>query len=140
MCPDRAVHAPPPLDNIQSCNIKSPDTYANCHRYDQSAMNILLNNKFNCQALRQSGGCTTWLEGHWSSKDMLRNKSTVQITFIFIDFRVCDFAFAFKTQTHPAFRVVYLAGLVVFQSKNKKWLLAIVRYDKRLIKSDNWFL
>ena len=23
---------------------------------------------------------------------------TVQITFIFIDFRVCDFAFAFKTQ------------------------------------------
>ena len=25
-------------------------------------------------------------------------KNTVQITFIFIDFRVCDFAFAFKTQ------------------------------------------
>ena len=27
--------------------------------------------------------------------------STVQITFIFIDFRVCDFAFAFKTQNAP---------------------------------------
>ena len=26
---------------------------------------------------------------------------TVQITFIFIDFRVCDFAFAFKTQNVP---------------------------------------
>ena len=26
---------------------------------------------------------------------------TVQITFIFIDFRVCDFAFAFKTQNAP---------------------------------------
>ena len=25
-------------------------------------------------------------------------RRTVQITFIFIDFRVCDFAFAFKTQ------------------------------------------
>ena len=32
--------------------------------------------------------------------------STVQITFIFIDFRVCDFAFAFKTQAHNAFRVL----------------------------------
>ena len=31
-------------------------------------------------------------------------QSTVQITFIFIYFRVCDFAFAFKT--HPAFRVL----------------------------------
>ena len=31
---------------------------------------------------------------------------TVQVTFIFIDFRVCDFAFAFKTQTHPAFRIL----------------------------------
>ena len=30
---------------------------------------------------------------------------TVQITFIFIDFRVCDFAFAVK-KTHPAFRVL----------------------------------
>ena len=29
---------------------------------------------------------------------------TVQITFIFINFRVCDFAFAFKT--HHAFRVL----------------------------------
>ena len=27
--------------------------------------------------------------------------NTVQITFIFIDFRVCDFAFAFKTQNAP---------------------------------------
>ena len=27
--------------------------------------------------------------------------TTVQITFIFIDFRVCDFAFAFKTQNAP---------------------------------------
>ena len=26
---------------------------------------------------------------------------TVQITFIFIDFRVCNFAFAFKTQNAP---------------------------------------
>ena len=26
---------------------------------------------------------------------------TVQITFIFIDFRVCDFAFAFNTQNAP---------------------------------------
>ena len=26
---------------------------------------------------------------------------TVQITFVFIDFRVCDFAFAFKTQNPP---------------------------------------
>ena len=33
---------------------------------------------------------------------------TVPITFIFIDFRVCvcDFAFAFKRKTHPAFRVL----------------------------------
>ena len=29
------------------------------------------------------------------------NRITVQITFIFIDFRVCDFAFAFKTQNAP---------------------------------------
>ena len=28
-------------------------------------------------------------------------RHTVQITFIFIDFRVCDFAFAFKTQNAP---------------------------------------
>ena len=28
-------------------------------------------------------------------------KYTVQITFIFIDFRVCDFAFGFKTQNAP---------------------------------------
>ena len=27
--------------------------------------------------------------------------NTVQITFIFIDFRVCDFAFAFKTPNAP---------------------------------------
>ena len=36
------------------------------------------------------------LENHFSW-----NKCTVQITFIFIDFRVCDFAFAFKTQNAP---------------------------------------
>ena len=34
--------------------------------------------------------------GHQSS-----SPHTVQITFIFIDFRVCDFAFAFKTQNTP---------------------------------------
>ena len=33
-------------------------------------------------------------------------EATVQITFIFIDFRVCDLAFAFKRKTHPAFRVL----------------------------------
>ena len=30
-----------------------------------------------------------------------QGRGTVQITFIFIDFRVCDFAFAFKTQNAP---------------------------------------
>ena len=30
-----------------------------------------------------------------------QTRPTVQITFIFIDFRVCDFAFAFKTQNAP---------------------------------------
>ena len=29
------------------------------------------------------------------------NSRTVQITFIFIDFHVCDFAFALKTQNAP---------------------------------------
>ena len=29
------------------------------------------------------------------------SQDTVQITFIFIDFRVCDFVFAFKTQNAP---------------------------------------
>ena len=33
--------------------------------------------------------------------DSINNEHTVQITFIFIDFRVCDFAFAFKTQNAP---------------------------------------
>ena len=33
--------------------------------------------------------------------DIYRYMYTVQITFIFIDFRVCDFAFAFKTQNAP---------------------------------------
>ena len=33
--------------------------------------------------------------------DYTPNLDTVQITFIFIDFRVCDFAFAFKTQNAP---------------------------------------
>ena len=32
---------------------------------------------------------------------VLMSLTTVQITFIFIDFRVCDFAFAFKTQNAP---------------------------------------
>ena len=32
---------------------------------------------------------------------MFGEECTVQITFIFIDFRVCDFAFAFKTQNAP---------------------------------------
>ena len=32
--------------------------------------------------------------------------NTVQITFIFIDFRICDFAFAFETPNDPAFRVL----------------------------------
>ena len=32
---------------------------------------------------------------------MIYTLHTVQITFIFIDFRVCDFAFAFKTQNAP---------------------------------------
>ena len=36
----------------------------------------------------------------WSLGDFLR--ATVQITFIFIDFHVCDFAFAFKTQPQNA--------------------------------------
>ena len=31
---------------------------------------------------------------------------TVQITFIFIDFRVCDFAFGLKRKAHTAFRVL----------------------------------
>ena len=32
------------------------------------------------------------------SKTSSQSRHTLQITFIFIDFRVCDFAFAFKTQ------------------------------------------
>ena len=35
----------------------------------------------------------------------LRDQDTVQITFIFIDFRVCDCAFAFKT--HPVLNAFY---------------------------------
>ena len=31
----------------------------------------------------------------------LKLSRTVQITFIFIEFRVCDFEFAFKTQNAP---------------------------------------
>ena len=41
--------------------------------------------------------------------------STVQITFIFIDFRVCDFAFAFKTQNAPCisrFKRVFIFRLI----------------------------
>ena len=44
---------------------------------------------------------TIWrLVGLWGSWRRW-GLSTVQITFIFIDFRVCDFAFAFKTQNAP---------------------------------------
>ena len=40
--------------------------------------------------------------GDSSSSCLLRlTTHTLQITFIFIDFRVCDFAFAFKTQNAP---------------------------------------
>ena len=45
--------------------------------------------------------------------------STVQITFIFIDFRVCDFAFAFKTQNAPCvsrFKRVLLSDRFQFAS------------------------
>ena len=35
------------------------------------------------------------------STNLWKDRHTVQITFIFIDFRVCDFAFAFKTQNAP---------------------------------------
>ena len=36
-----------------------------------------------------------------STPVILMSIITVQITFIFIDFRVCDFAFALKTQNAP---------------------------------------
>ena len=39
--------------------------------------------------------------GLTNSKQNTFDSLTVQITFIFIDFRVCDFAFAFKTQNAP---------------------------------------
>ena len=39
------------------------------------------------------------IKGQFSQLSVL--ETTVQITFIFIDFRVCDFAFAFKTQNAP---------------------------------------
>ena len=45
--------------------------------------------------------------------------NTVQITFIFIDFRVCDFAFAFKTQNAPCvsrFRRVLFSDRFQFAS------------------------
>ena len=37
----------------------------------------------------------------WKSTGRSLSFDTVQITFIFIDFRVCDFAFAFKTRNAP---------------------------------------
>ena len=37
----------------------------------------------------------------WPSIRVVIVQLTVQITFIFIDFRVCDFAFVFKTQNAP---------------------------------------
>ena len=46
----------------------------------------------------------------WDTKSEQGNRGyngyTVQITFIFIDFRVCDFAFAFKTQNAPCVSVL----------------------------------
>ena len=46
---------------------------------------------------------STWLYTFKVEINFVKNAqaSTVQITFIFIDFRVCDFAFAFKTQNAP---------------------------------------
>ena len=41
------------------------------------------------------------LKSATSGKSFKSPASTVQITFIFIDFRVCDFAFAFKKQNAP---------------------------------------
>ena len=48
---------------------------------------------------------------------------TVQITFIFIDFRVCDFAFAFKTQNAPCvsrFKRVYYQTYFNLRFKRKR--------------------
>ena len=45
--------------------------------------------------------CPAWFASELYGKDHLEEVHTVQITFIFIDFRVCDFAFAFKTQNAP---------------------------------------
>ena len=49
--------------------------------------------------------------------------TTVQITFIFIDFRVCDFAFAFKTQNAPCvsrFKHVYFQTDFNLRFKRKR--------------------
>ena len=51
------------------------------------------------------------------------NTATVQITFIFIDFRVCDFAFAFKTQNAPCvsrFKRVLFSDRFQFAFKRKR--------------------
>ena len=40
------------------------------------------------------------------SKAFIKKSPTVQITFIFIDFRVCDLRLRLKRKTHPAFRVL----------------------------------
>ena len=53
----------------------------------------------------------------------LTNVGTVQITFIFIDFRVCDFAFAFKTQNAPCvsrFKRVLFSDRFQFAFKRKR--------------------
>ena len=58
---------------------------------------------------------------------------TVQITFIFIDFRVCDFAFAFKTQNAPCvsrFKRVLFSDRFQFAFKRKR--------DVRLICKRVW--
>ena len=44
---------------------------------------------------------TTWQIHSAAIWVVNQSESTVQITFIFIDFRICDFAFAFKTQNSP---------------------------------------
>ena len=74
---------------------------------------------FPCRGLRESEAefedtlmqvaetCSRYIDTHFIivaadfNADLSSSSSTVQITFIFIDFRVCDFAFAFKTQNAP---------------------------------------
>ena len=54
-------------------------------------------------------------DGGWTIfRGIVLDQYTVQITFIFIDFRVCDFAFAFKTQNAPC---VSLFKCVLFSDR-----------------------